>query len=157
LIAAAPHHSCFVTQKLADRAGAEGAVYAAWFLESPVAVKKFERAADSLHEVGMYLQLGSHDNVVALRWVWLVLGGWRAKWQGAVALLAVVVMLTRVCGSACMDAGGWGLRANSEQEHMQKGWRRYETVGPALALLPPCEQGPVPARGQHVPGTGVLS
>ncbi|EFN55353.1 hypothetical protein CHLNCDRAFT_134377 [Chlorella variabilis] len=48
-------------------AGAEGAVYAAWFLESPVAVKKFERAEDSLHEVEMYLQLGSHDNVVALR------------------------------------------------------------------------------------------
>ncbi|KAL4428326.1 hypothetical protein ABPG75_002415 [Micractinium tetrahymenae] len=48
-------------------AGAEGAVYAAWFLESPVAVKKFERAEDSLHEVEMYLQAGSHDNVVALR------------------------------------------------------------------------------------------
>ncbi|KAL4858866.1 Mitogen-activated protein kinase kinase kinase dlk-1 [Chlorella vulgaris] len=48
-------------------AGAEGAVYAAWLLETPVAVKKFERAEDSLHEVEMYLQLGSHDNVVALR------------------------------------------------------------------------------------------
>lgn len=42
-------------------------MYAAWLLETPVAVKKFERAEDSLHEVEMYLQLGSHDNVVALR------------------------------------------------------------------------------------------
>ncbi|PRW44254.1 3-phosphoshikimate 1-carboxyvinyltransferase isoform A [Chlorella sorokiniana] len=48
-------------------AGAEGAVYAAWFLESPVAVKKFNRVEDSLHEVQMYLLLGSHDNIVALR------------------------------------------------------------------------------------------
>jgi hypothetical protein len=48
-------------------AGAEGAVYAAWFLESPVAVKKFERVESSLHEVEMYLRLGSHDNIVALR------------------------------------------------------------------------------------------
>ena len=47
-------------------AGAEGAVYAAWFLESPVAVKKFERVESSLHEVEMYLRLGSHDNIVAL-------------------------------------------------------------------------------------------
>lgn len=47
--------------------GSEGAVYAAWFLESPVAVKRFNRVEDSLHEVGMYLGAGSHDNVVALR------------------------------------------------------------------------------------------
>ena len=55
---APPHAVC---------AGAEGAVYAAWFLESPVAVKKFERVESSLHEVEMYLRLGSHDNIVALR------------------------------------------------------------------------------------------
>lgn len=55
-------------------AGAEGAVYAAWFLESPVAVKKFDSVEASLHEVEMYLQLGSHDNVVALR-----LAGGRAR------------------------------------------------------------------------------
>ena len=48
-------------------AGSEGAVYAAWYLETPVAVKRFNRVEDSLHEVGMYLGIGSHDNVVALR------------------------------------------------------------------------------------------
>lgn len=48
-------------------AGSEGAVYAAWYLETPVAVKRFNRVEDSLHEVGMYLGVGSHDNVVALR------------------------------------------------------------------------------------------
>lgn len=47
--------------------GSEGAVYAAWYLETPVAVKRFNRVEDSLHEVGMYLGVGSHDNVVALR------------------------------------------------------------------------------------------
>lgn len=68
---------CPLASPLLPCAGAEGAVYAAWFLESPVAVKKFERAEDSLHEVEMYLQLGSHDNVVALRWA--------LRWQGDVA------------------------------------------------------------------------
>ena len=48
-------------------AGSEGAVYAAWYLETPVAVKRFNRVEDSLHEVAMYLGVGSHDNVVALR------------------------------------------------------------------------------------------
>ena len=47
--------------------GSEGAVYAAWYLETPVAVKRFNRVEDSLHEVGMFLGIGSHDNVVALR------------------------------------------------------------------------------------------
>ena len=48
-------------------AGSEGAVYAAWYMETPVAVKRFNRVEDSLHEVGMYLGVGSHDNVVGLR------------------------------------------------------------------------------------------
>lgn len=47
--------------------GSEGSVHAAWYLDTPVAVKQFNRVEDSLHEVGMYLGVGSHDNVLALR------------------------------------------------------------------------------------------
>lgn len=47
--------------------GAEGTVHAAWYLDTPVALKRFNRLQDSLHELGMYLGLGSHDNIVALR------------------------------------------------------------------------------------------
>jgi len=47
--------------------GSEGAVYAAWYLETPVAVKRFNKVDDSVHEIGMFLGVGSHDNVVALR------------------------------------------------------------------------------------------
>jgi hypothetical protein len=47
--------------------GSEGSVHAAWYLDTPVAVKQFNRMEDSLHELGMYLGVGSHDNVVALR------------------------------------------------------------------------------------------
>lgn len=47
--------------------GAEGTVHAAWYLDTPVALKRFNRLEDSLHELGMYLGLGSHDNIVALR------------------------------------------------------------------------------------------
>ncbi|KAL3160650.1 hypothetical protein ABBQ32_010571 [Trebouxia sp. C0010 RCD-2024] len=43
--------------------GAEGAVYAAWYLETPVAVKRPESKA----EVEMNLHSGSHDNIVGLR------------------------------------------------------------------------------------------
>ena len=43
--------------------GAEGAVYAAWYLETPVAVKQTE----SLSELEMNLCVGMHDNIVALR------------------------------------------------------------------------------------------
>ena len=43
--------------------GAEGAVYAAWYLETPVAVKQTE----SLSELEMNLGVGMHDNIVALR------------------------------------------------------------------------------------------
>ncbi|DBA89209.1 hypothetical protein WJX77_000076 [Trebouxia sp. C0004] len=43
--------------------GAEGAVYAAWYLETPVAVKRPE----SKVEVEMNLHSGSHDNIVGLR------------------------------------------------------------------------------------------
>ena len=43
--------------------GAEGAVYAAWYQETPVAVKK----TSSGSEVEMNLAAGFHDNVVALR------------------------------------------------------------------------------------------
>jgi hypothetical protein len=48
-------------------AGAQGAVHAAWFRETPVAVKRFSGVEGGLHEVGMHLGVGSHDNVVALR------------------------------------------------------------------------------------------
>lgn len=42
---------------------AEGPVYAAWFQETPVAVK----CTHSLSEVEMHLSAGWHDNVVGLR------------------------------------------------------------------------------------------
>jgi hypothetical protein len=47
--------------------GTEGDVHAAWYLESPVAVKRFNSVEDAAHEVGMYLAIGLHDNVVSLR------------------------------------------------------------------------------------------
>ena len=47
--------------------GSEGDVHAAWYLESPVAVKRFNRLEDASHEAGMYLSTGNHDNVVSLR------------------------------------------------------------------------------------------
>ena len=47
--------------------GTEGDVHAAWYLESPVAVKRFNKVEDAAHEVGMYLAIGLHDNVVSLR------------------------------------------------------------------------------------------
>ena len=43
--------------------GAEGAVYAAWYLDTPVAMKK----TNSVHELEMTLCAGQHDNVVGLR------------------------------------------------------------------------------------------
>lgn len=48
-------------------AGSEGDVHAAWFLETPVAVKRFNRVDDAAYEVGMYLAIGFHDNIVAMR------------------------------------------------------------------------------------------
>eukprot|EP00890_Picochlorum_soloecismus_P005201 jgi/Picsp_1/5682/NSC_03041-R1_protein kinase domain containing protein len=47
--------------------GTEGDVHAAWYLESPVAVKRFNKVEDAAYEVGMYLAIGLHDNVVSLR------------------------------------------------------------------------------------------
>lgn len=47
--------------------GAQGDVYAAWWRQKPVAVKKFTVAADGLHEVQMHLSVGQHPNVVQLR------------------------------------------------------------------------------------------
>ncbi len=47
--------------------GSEGEVHAAWYLESPVAVKRFNRLEDASHEAGMYLATGNHDNIVSLR------------------------------------------------------------------------------------------
>ncbi len=47
--------------------GSEGDVHAAWYLESPVAVKRFNRLQDASYEAGMYLAVGLHDNVVSLR------------------------------------------------------------------------------------------
>ena len=47
--------------------GSEGDVHAAWYLESPVAVKRFNRLEDASHEAGMYLSTGNHDNIVSLR------------------------------------------------------------------------------------------
>lgn len=47
--------------------GSEGDVHAAWYLESPVAVKRFNRLQDASYEAGMYLAIGLHDNVVSLR------------------------------------------------------------------------------------------
>ena len=48
-------------------AGAQGEVYAAWWRQRPVAVKKFTYAADGLHEVQMHLCVGQHPNIVELR------------------------------------------------------------------------------------------
>jgi len=42
-------------------------VYAAWWRQRPVAVKKFTYAADGLHEVQMHLCVGRHPNIVELR------------------------------------------------------------------------------------------
>ena len=47
--------------------GSEGDVHAAWYLETPVAVKRFNRLEDASYEAGMYLAIGLHDNVVSLR------------------------------------------------------------------------------------------
>lgn len=47
--------------------GSEGDVHAAWYLESPVAVKRFNRLEDASYEAGMYLSTGNHDNIVSLR------------------------------------------------------------------------------------------
>ncbi len=47
--------------------GSEGDVHAAWYLESPVAVKRFNRLEDASHEAGMYLSTGNRDNIVSLR------------------------------------------------------------------------------------------
>ncbi|KDD72105.1 protein kinase, partial [Helicosporidium sp. ATCC 50920] len=49
--------------------GGEAPVYAAWYRDTPVAVKVFGEAAAGARELGMYLKAGSHDNVVALRGV----------------------------------------------------------------------------------------
>lgn len=43
--------------------GAEGAVWAAWYLDTPVAVKK----TDSANEQKMIMTAGQHDNIVGLR------------------------------------------------------------------------------------------
>eukprot|EP00210_Caulerpa_lentillifera_P004657 g4442.t1 len=43
--------------------GAEGAVWAAWYLDTPVAVKK----TDSANEQNMIMTAGQHDNIVGLR------------------------------------------------------------------------------------------
>jgi len=43
--------------------GAEGAVWAAWYLDTPVAVKK----TDSANEQKMIMSAGQHDNIVGLR------------------------------------------------------------------------------------------
>ncbi|KAK9811688.1 hypothetical protein WJX72_008422 [[Myrmecia] bisecta] len=43
--------------------GSEGVVYAAWYLETPVAVKE----TSQIKELEMHLHASSHDNVVALR------------------------------------------------------------------------------------------
>ncbi len=51
-------------------AGAEGEVYAAWWRDSMVAVKRFNRASDSIHELRMHTAVGTggHDeNIVPLR------------------------------------------------------------------------------------------
>lgn len=42
-------------------------MYAAWWRQRPVAVKKFTYAADGLHEVQMHLCVGRHPNIVELR------------------------------------------------------------------------------------------
>jgi hypothetical protein len=47
--------------------GSEGDVHAAWYLESPVAVKRYNRLEDASYEAGMYLSTGNHDNIVSLR------------------------------------------------------------------------------------------
>lgn len=47
--------------------GSEGDVHAAWYLETPVAVKRFNNLDDASYEAGMYLAVGLHDNVVSLR------------------------------------------------------------------------------------------
>ena len=47
--------------------GSEGDVHAAWYLESPVAIKRFNRLEDASYEAGMYLTTGTHDNIVSLR------------------------------------------------------------------------------------------
>lgn len=47
--------------------GSEGDVYAAWFQETPVAIKRFNNLDDAAYEVGMYLSIGLHDNIVSLR------------------------------------------------------------------------------------------
>jgi hypothetical protein len=47
--------------------GSEGDVHAAWYLETPVAVKRFNNFDDASYEAGMYLAVGLHDNVVSLR------------------------------------------------------------------------------------------
>ena len=51
-------------------AGAEGVVFAAWYNETPVAVKK----TTNVHEVQMQVLAGSHDNIVSARGV-IVEGG----------------------------------------------------------------------------------
>lgn len=51
-------------------AGAEGEVYAAWWRDSMVAVKRFNRAADSIHELRMHTAVGTAGNddcIVPLR------------------------------------------------------------------------------------------
>eukprot|EP00951_Prasinocladus_malaysianus_P032113 scaffold310961_cov41-Prasinocladus_malaysianus.AAC.1 len=48
-------------------AGAEGVVFAAWYNDSPVAVKK----TNNVSEVQLHVLAGSHDNIVAARGVML--------------------------------------------------------------------------------------
>ena len=43
-------------------AGAEGEVYAAWWRDSMVAVKRFNKASDSIHELRMHTAVGTAGN-----------------------------------------------------------------------------------------------
>jgi serine/threonine protein kinase len=46
--------------------GAEGEVYAAWWNDAMVAVKRFNRAQDSIHELSMHSVVVPHEGVVPL-------------------------------------------------------------------------------------------
>ena len=46
--------------------GAEGEVYAAWWNDAMVAVKRFNRAQDSIHELSMHSVVRRHEGIVPL-------------------------------------------------------------------------------------------
>jgi len=46
--------------------GAEGEVYAAWWNDAMVAVKRFNRAQDSIHELSMHSVVRAHEGIVPL-------------------------------------------------------------------------------------------